>query len=173
MRASRWTVASFEVGRGMVFLFGVMTVCWASLMGQAANNSPDGKPVLFGTNADVNDSMGTGGTQLGLVEDDKDEQPEKHKRGEFAVAPIPMVNPSIGNGGALVVMYATRLGGAEDTSPPSTLGLAGFATAAGSWGLGGGGKLNLKNDKFRISVGGGGGNFDYNYFGTGDRKSVV
>ena len=87
--------------------------------------------------------------QLGLVDEDKDEQPHKQKRGEFAVAPIPMVNPSIGNGGGLVVMYATRLGGAGDTSPPSTLGLAGLATALGSWGLGGGGKLNLKNDKFR------------------------
>jgi len=167
MRATWRILPSFGVDRRIVFLFGLMTVCWASLMGQAANNSPDGTPVLFGTNADVNNSMGTGGTELGLVEDDKDEQPETHKRGEFAVAPIPMVNPSIGNGGGLVVMCATRLGGAEDTSPPSTLGFAGFGTAMGSWGLGGGGKLNLKNDKFRISVGGGGGTFDYNYFGTG------
>ena len=169
MRATRSIWATFGVDWDALVLLGMMTVCCTSLMGQAPNNSPDGSPVLFGTNADVNDSMGTGGTQLGLVEDDKDkdDQPKKHKRGEFAVAPIPMVNPSIGNGGALVVMYATRLGGAEDTSPPSTLGVAGFATAAGSWGLGGGGKLNLKNDKFRISVGGGGGTFDYNYFGTG------
>jgi hypothetical protein len=75
--------------------------------------------------------MGTGGTDLGLAEDDEDEQSEKHKRGEFAVAPIRMVNPSIGNGGGLVVMYATRLGRAEDTSPPSTLGFAGFGTALG------------------------------------------
>ena len=100
MKATRGIVASFGVDRGIVLLFGLMTVCCASLMGQAPNNSPDGSPALFGTNADVNNSMGTGGTELGLVDEGKDEQLEKQKRGEFAVAPIPMVNPSIGNGGA-------------------------------------------------------------------------
>jgi len=165
-RTTRRVVALFGFDWGVLFLFWLMTMCCAPLMGQVVNNPPEGSPILFGTNADVNNSVGTGGPQLGLVQDDN-ELPKSQKRGEFAVAPIPMVNPSIGNGGGLVVMYATRLGGAADTSPPSTLGLAGFATALGSWGLGGGGKLNLKNDKFRISVGAGGGTFDYNYFGTG------
>src|SRR3974390_2114087 len=56
------------------------------------------KPIVFGTNADLQDSGKSKGEDVGLVDAKKDTSGEKKKRGEFAVAPIPMVNPSIGNG---------------------------------------------------------------------------
>jgi hypothetical protein len=131
--------------------------------------TPENKqPVLFGTNVDLQGSTNTRGSQLGLGAHQEDKQPtKKKKRGELAVAPIPLVNPSIGNGGGLGVLYATHIGGDDDTSPASTLGAGGFATGRGSWGLGLGARLYLKDDKYRITVGGGGGEFNYNFFGVG------
>ena len=158
-----------RTNRHLLLLCGLLAVCSAPSIGQApATPQPEPQQVLFGTNADFNNSGSSTGTQLGLVQQDENETPKKPSRGEFAIAPIPLVNPSIGNGGGLVVMYATKLGGAEDTSPPSALGVAGFGTGLGSWALAGGGKLYLKNDKYRISVGAGGGRFNYNYFGIGN-----
>jgi outer membrane protein assembly factor BamA len=126
------------------------------------------QPVLFGTNVDLQGTTSTRGAQLGLGAHQKDKEPAKakNKKGELAVAPIPLVNPSIGNGGGLGVLYARHLGG-DDTSPPSTFGMGGFGTSTGSWGLGLGARLYLKDDKYRITVGGGGGEFNYNFFGVG------
>lgn len=93
----------------------------------------------------------------------EDTAPEK-RRGEFAVAPIPMINPTIGNGGGGVALYAIRLGG----SPiPSTFAGGGFATGNGSWGAGFGGKLSLRADHYRITFGARGGVFNYNFYGIG------
>lgn len=132
----------------------------------AQSPAPAKSPALFGTNVDLQGTSDTRGSQLGLGEYDNKEKPKKRKRGEFAIAPIPLVNPSIGNGAGLGVLYATRIG-ANDTSPPSTFGFGGFGTGAGSWGIGLGSRLYLKDDKYRITIGGGGGQFNYNYFGTG------
>jgi hypothetical protein len=139
------------------------------------------RPVLFGTNVNLEGSQSTKGSQLGLGmhQDDKTEgkagkpdkpddksKKKKKRKGEFAIAPIPLVNPSIGNGGGLVVLYAVHLGG-DENSAPSTFGAGGFVTGRGSWAAALGAQLHLKEDRYRITLGGGGGRFDYNYFGTG------
>ena len=131
MRATWRILPSFGVDRRIVFLFGLMTVCWASLMGQAPNNSPDGTPVLFGTNTDVNNRWAPGERTLGWRRTMRTSNRKSISGVSLRWLRYRMVNPSIGNGGGLVVMYATRLGRAEDTSPPSTLGFAGFGTALG------------------------------------------
>jgi outer membrane protein assembly factor BamA len=77
-----------------------------------------------------------------------------------------MINPSIGNGGGLGVLYARTIG-ENDKSPPSTFGFGGFATNNGSWGGAFGSRLYLNNDKYRITVAVAGGQFNYNYFGIG------
>jgi hypothetical protein len=136
------------------------------------------QPVLFGTNVNLEGSPSTKGSQLGLgvhqedktddktaKSDDKSKKKKKRK-GEFAVAPIPLVNPSIGNGGGLGVLYAVHLDG-DENSDPSTFGAGGFVTGRGSWGAALGAQLHLEQDRYRITVGGGGGRFDYNFFGTG------
>jgi len=113
---------------------------------QNSTSDSSESPVLFGTNVDLHASPKSGGVQLGLG--DYEKKPKKKKKGEFAVAPIPMVNPSIGNGGGLGVLYATRIG-ENDASPPSTFGFGGFGTGTGSWGIGLGARLYLKDDKYQ------------------------
>jgi hypothetical protein len=124
--------------------------------------------ILFGTNTDIQDARESKGVELGMVGADKKTSKKKEGEGEFAVAPIPMVNPSIGNGAGLAALYAKKLGSEEDSSPPSSFGAGGFGTGNGSWAIGLGAKLYLKNDRYRITFAGGGGKFNYNYFGTGN-----
>ena len=121
--------------------------------------------VLFGTNTNLEGSRSDKGGTLGAVSSPGQQQlPEKPHKGEFAFAPIPMINPSIGDGGGAAVMYSRRL---DAGSPPSSVGMGGFGTGRGSWGLGLGGRLYLKKDRYRVLLGGGGGEFNYNFFGVG------
>jgi hypothetical protein len=92
----------------------------------------------------------------------------RKKRGEIAAAPIPVVNPTIGNGLAGAVLYMSNLGPCIAGIPPSTFGLVGLRTSSGSWALGGGANLILHGDLFRISVGGGIGEFNYKFYGIGN-----
>jgi Omp85 superfamily domain len=130
-------------------------------------SSENKQPVLFGTNMDMEGSPATKGAQLGLGAHEEDKAAKKKKkRGEFAIAPIPLVNPTIGNGGGLGVVYAVPIGnGSEET--PSIFGIGGFVTERGSWGAAFGAKLHLQDDRYRITVGAGGGRFNYNFFGIG------
>jgi hypothetical protein len=90
------------------------------------------------------------------------------KRGELAVAPIPVIDPTIGNGLAVVGMYAYRLQAEDKVSPPSVFGAGGFRTSNGSWAFGGGAKLYLKRDRFRILGGGATARLNYNFYGVGN-----
>jgi len=127
-----------------------------------------GSPILFGTNVDADEGNKSKGASLGLgaYDSQKKDQKKKKQRGEFAIAPIPLVNPSIGNGGGLGVIYAVNLDGSAE-SPPSAFGAAGFITETGSWFAGAGGQIHLRNDKYRTLVAVGGGKFNYNFFGIG------
>lgn len=144
---------------------------WIAAQPPSSNSLPVD---LYGTNANLEGSLSDKGASLGLVTSPtmppnataSGTQTKEKKRGEFAVAPIPMVNPTIGNGGGAAALYATRLGN-DDVSPPSSFGAGGFVTERGSWAVGLGARLYLQQDRYRISVAGGGGVFNYNFFGTG------
>lgn len=89
------------------------------------------------------------------------------KRGEFVIAPIPMINPTLDNGLAMVVGYLYRLDQSDMTTPPSlTLGMI-FKTSNGSSGGGAVQQLHLDHDRYRILVAAGYGSLNYDYFGTG------
>lgn len=156
--------------RNVLVLFWAMAMSCVPFVGQTSQPAEEKKgPVLFGTTVDMENSSASKGIDLGSEKYDEGEKPKKDKkdkRGEFAIAPIPMVNPSIGNGGGLGALYAVHLK-AEEDSPASVFGVAAFATATGSWGGGSGALLHLKDDKYRISVAGVLGKFNYNYFGIG------
>jgi len=141
---------------------------------QAPPTSDEKQPILFGTNVNLEGSSVSKGSETGLAvyQEDKDAKKKKKKRGEFAIAPIPLVNPSIGNGGGLAVVYAVHLD-SDETSPPSTFAAGGFYTEAGSWAGALGAKLYLGRDRFRITVGGGGGEFNYNFFGVGSSAGAT
>ncbi|WP_058185768.1 BamA/TamA family outer membrane protein [Terracidiphilus gabretensis] len=125
-------------------------------------------PVLFGTNVNLESGSANKGTTLGDAtnpeENASTDKPQR--RGEWAFAPIPLINPSIGNGGGGAVMYMRHLEN-DMASPPSTFAVTAFGTDGGSWGAGLGAKLYLHHDRFRILAGGGGGEFNYNFFGVG------
>jgi hypothetical protein len=90
------------------------------------------------------------------------------KRGELAVAPIPVVDPTIGNGLAVGVLYTLRLQKEDTVSPPSTFGAGGMHTSNGTWGILGGGQFYLKQDRFRIVAVAGTANVHLNYYGIGN-----
>lgn len=102
-----------------------------------------------------------------------DAAPAKEERGQLAVAPLPVVDPSIGNGFAGVVLYTLRLDRNDKVSPPSTFGGAGVYTSSGSWGIGGGGKFYLKQDRFRIAGVGMTGRANYDFYGIGNQAQEV
>ena len=92
----------------------------------------------------------------------------KSKKGEFVVAPIPIVNPTLENGLGLAVGYLYRLDKTDKNSPPSMTGVGVFRTSNGSHGWAVLQKLNLKNDRYRITVAAGKINIHYNFFGIGN-----
>ncbi len=127
---------------------------------------------LFGTTVNFESGSANKGTTLGDAANPEEKTSgETPKRGEWAFAPIPLINPSIGNGGGAAVMYMRRLG-KDRLSPPSTFAVSAFGTAAGSWGGGLGAKLYLHDDRYRITFGGGGGEFNYNFFGVGSDSGI-
>ena len=72
------------------------------------------------------------------------------KRGEFVVAPMPMVNPTLENGLAFVAGYLYRIDADDTVTAPSASGVAGFKTSNGSWGAGVLQSLHLWHDRFRL-----------------------
>ena len=100
-------------------------------------------------------------------------KPDKpKKRGEFTIAPIPVIDPTLGNGMALATLYTVPLDKEDKVSPPSTFGLGGFRTSTGSWGLAGGGQLFLKQDRFRILAVGATAKVSYNFYGIGNASNA-
>jgi hypothetical protein len=93
--------------------------------------------------------------------------PTKPHRPQFVVAPIPVINPTIGNGLAGVGMVTLRLDADDAVSPPSVFGGGGMYTSSKSWAWGVGTSLFLMEDRFRIIAGVGDGNLNYDWYGTG------
>src|SRR5207302_10999461 len=78
----------------------------------------------------------------------------------------PVVEPSLGNGMGGVVLYLVPLDSNPKT-PASVFAVAGFGTGNGSWLVGLGTRMYLKNDRYRIIAGYGSADLNYNYYGTG------
>ncbi len=91
----------------------------------------------------------------------------KPKRGEFVVAPMPMVNPTIENGLALVAGYLYRVDIDDRTTPPSASAVAGFKTSNGSWAAAFVQSLHLGHDRFRLLGVAAYSDINYEYFGIG------
>src|SRR6187401_2646046 len=72
------------------------------------------------------------------------------KRGEFVVAPMPIVNPTLENGLSFVAGYLYRIDADDAVTAPSRSGVAGFKTSNGSWGAAALQSLHLGRDRFRL-----------------------
>ncbi len=90
---------------------------------------------------------------------------EKKKDGDFIVAPIPIVNPTLGYGLMGAVAYMKKL---DPESQASYVGGGGMYAEGGSWAVGLGGSFNLKADTWKVK--GGLAYFDITipFYGTGN-----
>jgi len=112
------------------------------------------------------------GTPIGIEVDElgTNQADQNEKRLEFAISPIPVVNPTVGNGVGGMGMVAFRLRREDDRSPPSVLGGGGFATDNGSWLVAAGGKFHISGDRLRVLGGAATGRFNYEFFGVGSES---
>ncbi|HEU5178447.1 MAG TPA: BamA/TamA family outer membrane protein [Burkholderiales bacterium] len=83
---------------------------------------------------------------------------------DLVVAPIPISNPTIGTGLAVVVMPFYHLG---RDSPLSNTALAAGVTSSGSWGVGAAQSTRLRGDKFRLDGTVAYADLRYRFYGTG------
>lgn len=98
------------------------------------------------------------GKILGETEDDEE--------GKLLVVPVPIVDPTIGNGVALAGLYTFPAGDADEDTPRSTLAIGGGYTNTDSWMAGAGFKLYLDGDRYRVGLNAGYGNLNLKYYGT-------
>lgn len=89
------------------------------------------------------------------------------KRTELVIAPLPMVNPTLENGLAVVGGVLYRLDATDLVTAPSLSGVAAFKTSNGSWGAAYLQSLRLAHDKVRLMGVAAYGDVNYAYYGIG------
>jgi len=92
---------------------------------------------------------------------------EKHHRGSFVIAPLPIVSPAIGSGLIPVAGYIFPFQMKDKTSPPSVVGIAGLITNNDSRGFGVGADIYLKKATYELKSLYARGNLDYDLYGVG------
>lgn len=102
----------------------------------------------------------------GEAEATDDVKGETKDDGKFLVVPVPIIDPTIGNGLALTGLYTFPAGDASEGTPRSTLGVVAGYTNTDSWMAGGVFKLYLDEDRYRVGLNVGYGNFNLKYYGT-------
>jgi hypothetical protein len=86
---------------------------------------------------------------------------------DLVVAPVPGYSPQVGWNLAVAAGYFLTPKDADSKVPPSILGAFGFIAENGSSVYGGGVKLNLLDDRLRITAGGGYADVRYRFYGIG------
>lgn len=122
------------------------------------------------------DSPGSVTTDLGRLESAPESGGGKTDagpaKGEWAIAPFPLVNPTIGNGFVLITAYIRPLSAKDKVSPPSIFGAGGMVTSSSSWAVGYGQKLFLMRDRFRIAGAFGVAQLNYDFSVSGDGQEL-
>jgi surface antigen Omp85-like protein len=126
---------------------------------QSTGRSKGSLPWLWGAVPTMDDNGGSGNVDSGSK--------PKPKRGEFVLAPIPVINPTVGNGLALGVGYLYHLDKDDVRSPPSITGVGGFRTSNGTRGGVIAQKFVLKENKYRLLLVAGRADIHYDFFGIG------
>jgi hypothetical protein len=97
----------------------------------------------------------------------KPPEEKEEKKGEILIAPIPISNPTIGLGLALVGGYVYPMNKNDKVSPPSFTGGGGMYTDSKSWVVAVAQKAYLSEDRYRILGGIGIGEMNYDFYGVG------
>jgi hypothetical protein len=101
------------------------------------------------------------------AEEKKADEKEKHHRGAFVAAPLPVVSPALGSGIIPVAGYIFPLDEKGKKLQPSVVGAGGLITNDGSRGFGLGADLFLKEARYELKSVYAHGNLDYNLYGPG------
>ena len=154
-----------DLARSLVGAAGAGVVLTTLVCAQAPAAAPDRPVSLYGVVPREAGIDGIASAELATPEtiDTADEV----KRSEFVIAPIPIVNPTIDNGLAIVGGFVYRLDPNDRTTPPSVSGGGGFKTSNGSWGAAALQTLNVAHDKFRVRALAAYANVKYAFFGIG------
>lgn len=94
----------------------------------------------------------------------KDTKKEKKKR-DFVAAPIPIVNPTLGEGLGAIAMYLYKM---DEGSQSSYTGVGGLSTNTESWGAGVAQALYLNEDAWKLKAGALYFDLNLDFFGIGN-----
>ncbi len=89
------------------------------------------------------------------------------KKGEWLIAPIPINSPAIGAGLQWAVGRVFPINKRDEISPPSVVGIGGIFTNNGSRAVALGGRLYLKEDKYRFATAFGDASVNVDIYGVG------
>jgi hypothetical protein len=95
------------------------------------------------------------------------------KSGNWVTVPIPVANPTVGSGLQVAVLYLHPKAADQERGPAATSGIAGMATDRKTRLLAAFHDGSLDNDRYRISVFGGFGEFNLRYYGVGDQSAFA
>ena len=99
----------------------------------------------------------------------KTDSTSSEKKGEWLLAPIPISSPAIGSGLEWAVARLFPFNKKDEVSPASTVGVAGIFTNNGSKGIAFGGRLYLKEDKYRVTAGLASASINFDVYGIGTK----
>jgi hypothetical protein len=179
-RAKSWTTGKIAWALPLLSLL----ACAPTFAGEPAASSPATEPapsmfnvpglslelrpetleLLQMTSADPNFALISPGAE-GIQPNSS--QPEAELKPEFIVAPIPFYSPGMGGGLSLAGGYIFPVDPSDKVSPPSIVGLGGFYSSSGSWGVGGAAKLNLDEDRWRLTLGAAHASINTDFYGIG------
>jgi hypothetical protein len=98
--------------------------------------------------------------------------PEKKGGAEFLAAPIPISNPTLGTGLAVVAALIFPLSREDKVSPPTVAGVGGFYTSNHSYAAAVAMRPYFAEDRWRLLGFAGFGSLNYNFFGIGGVSNV-
>jgi Omp85 superfamily domain len=102
----------------------------------------------------------------------KKKKKKREKRGSFVIAPLPISNPALGTGFVPVVGYIFPITKKDKISPPSVIGGLGLFTDNGSKAVALAAQLYFKENTYKSTVLYGGGNLNYELYGSGDATGL-
>ena len=90
--------------------------------------------------------------------------------GNWVTVPIPVANPTVGNGLQVAVLYLHPQAAGQDRAPATTSGMVAMATDRKTRLVGAFHDGSLYDDRYRISAFGGFGDFNLRYYGVGSES---
>ena len=94
-------------------------------------------------------------------------------KGNWIVVPVPIANPTVGNGLQVAALYLHGKKPGQETAPGGTTGLVAMGTDTGTQLTGAFHDNSFSNDRFRVTAFGGSGKFKLKFYGLGQSSPLV